>query len=168
MSENEPTPITRLGLRRVELWELLRSDEVLRACPLVRTMPDSIVEGLLAGAVVRRFADGAHLLTQGAHLEAVLLIIRGEAALVCGRPSEQLEFAVARKGDVVAEAALLAQHGPVPYGVVAKGEVDVAEVDRARLLELARRDRPLVEYLRALDAQRRAAREEMTSFLGRW
>ena len=105
----------RVGLRRVQLLELVCSDPVLRGCALLRPLEPPQLEQLFAGALARRYADGAPVFQEGDVPRALYLVLQGEARVRVRAPGagDGVEVAVVGKGDFFGEAELVdAAAGP--------------------------------------------------------
>lgn len=162
----EATPVVRVGLRRLQAAELVASDEELRGCPFIRSIPDPARGRLLDRAVARRFPARATVFAQGDGAGPVLLVLRGEARLVCRSGSDAFEFAGAGKGQVFGEAEL--GGGQRAYSAVASGELDVLELAREDVAAVLGEAPALRDYVAELCRERKAALDGMSEFLGRW
>ena len=167
MGDDGSVPIVKVGLKRLHVTELIAEDDVLRECPLLVGVPEDARAAFLSGSVVKRFPDGARVFEEGQPGDSLLLIARGELRLVGRQGEEAVELAVASKGEVVGEA--IASGQPLhPFSALARGEVDVVELSRESVMALIARSAATGDYLAAVGRERRAAFQEMASFLGRW
>jgi len=158
-------PVTRVELRRASLVEICHADEVLRACPLLRSLAPEEEERLLGGSVARRYPGGAAVFREGDEGWAAYLVLRGEVRLSSGR---NVVFAVARKGDVFGEAELVTQQQARAATATAAGDADVVELPAPLLMDVGRGNRQLVELIQQLHRSRHAATREIADFINRW
>lgn len=168
MAPQSQTPVARVELRRASLLDIVRGDDVLRTCALLRSLPREILQALLEQGTARRFGDQAGVFQQGDAGSGLFLVLKGEARLVAHERGEAVEFSSARKGEVFGEAELFSAGATRGCSVVALGELDVVELPKRAVMALGREHPSVLELLRALDAQRRVARAEMSEFMGRW
>ena len=161
------TAVTRVGLKRLHVGELVRTDALLRGCGLLRSLDEVGVQRLLDEAVARRYPQGAQLRREDAGERPLLLILSGEVALLAGDGGAAAEVGIARKGEVLGEEGLLAG-GAEALQAVAQGPVDVAELPLAAVRGAAEASPALARYLRSVHGARAAACSEMSDFLGRW
>ena len=164
------TPVTRVGLKRLHVGELVRTDALLRGCGLLRSLDELGLARLLGDAVARRYPEGALLRRDAdAGERPLLLILSGEVMLLAGADGAAAEVGVARKGEVLGEEGLLAADGASPrLHAVAQGPVDVAELPLEAVRGAAAAIPALALYLRSVHGARAAACNEMSDFLGRW
>jgi CRP-like cAMP-binding protein len=168
-ASDSTTPVTRVGLKRLHVGELVRTDALLRSCGLLRCLDEHGVERLLGEAVARRYPQGALLRREDAGERPLLLILAGEVALLAGADGAAAEVGVARKGEVIGEEGLLAGcSAGEGLHAVAQGPVDVAELPLAAVRGAAAASPALAHYLRGVHGARAAAFSEMSDFLGRW
>lgn len=163
----EPTPVVRLGLRRIGAAELVAADEELHRCPFIRSIPDEARGRLLDRAVARRFPAGATVFAQGDGPGPVLLVLRGEVRLVFRTGGDTFDFAGAGKGQLFGEAEL-DSGAQRAYCAVASGELDVLELSREEVACVLGGAPALREYVNELCRERKAALDGMSEFLGRW
>jgi CRP-like cAMP-binding protein len=157
-------PVTRVELRRASLLEICQSDELLRSCALLRSLERSEAERLLGASVARRYPGGAAVFREGDEGCSAYLVLRGEVRLSSGR---NVEFAVARKGELFGEAELVTQQ-PRASTATAAGDADVVELPAPLLMEVGRANRRLVELIQQLYVGRHAATREIAEFINRW
>jgi CRP-like cAMP-binding protein len=162
--------VTRVGLKRLHVGELVRTDALLRGCGLLRPLDELGLARLLGDAVARRYPQGALLRRDGdAGERPLLLILSGEVMLLAGADGAAAEVGVARKGEVLGEEGLLPAGTPGPsLHAVAQGPVDVAELPLEAVRGAAAAIPALALYLRGVQGARAAACNEMSDFLGRW
>jgi len=163
--------VTRVGLKRLHVGELVRTDALLRGCGLLRPLDEQGLARLLGDAVARRYPCGALLRREsGGGERPLLLILAGEVTLLAGADGAAAEVGVARKGEVLGEEGLLpAGSGPdADLRAVAQGAVDVAEVPLEAVRSAAAASPALAHYLRSVQDARAVACSEMSDFLGRW
>jgi hypothetical protein len=165
------TPVTRVGLRRLPVEELVRADALLRGCGLLRSLDEAALQRLLGEAVARRYPQGAQLQRDAGGERPLLLILAGEVTLLAGADGAAAEVGVARKGEVLGEEVLLTAGGASsagPFAVAQQGPVDVAELPLAAVRGAAAASPALAHYLQGVHGARAAACSEMSDFLGRW
>jgi CRP-like cAMP-binding protein len=165
------TPVTRVGLKRLHVGELVRTDALLRGCGLLRALDELSLARLLGDAVARRYPQGALLRRDADSGERpLLLILSGEVMLLAGADGAAAEVGVARKGEVLGEEGLLPAGSPpgASLHAVAQGPVDVAELPLEAVRGAAAAIPALAHYLDGVRGARAAACSEMSDFLGRW
>jgi CRP-like cAMP-binding protein len=163
--------VTRVGLKRLHVGELVRADALLRGCSLLRCLDEGGLAQLLEDAVARRYPPGALLRRESGGERPLLLILAGEVALLAGASGAAAEVGVARKGEVIGEEGLLASGGAAPaegLHAIAQGPVDVAELPLSAVRGAAAASPALAHYLRGVHVARAAACSEMSDFLDRW
>jgi CRP-like cAMP-binding protein len=161
------TPVVRVSLKRIGASDLVLNDELLRGCPLVRSLGERAAE-LVDTGTARRFDHQAHVFSEGEQGDSLYLVLKGEARLVRRRDQDTLEVGVARKGDVLGEAGLVEQQRMRAFSAIAQGQLDVLELSS----ELVRQRLPgapgLIEHLRSIHRQRNKAMDELADFINRW
>lgn len=162
----EAVPVTRVELRRATLAEIFLSDELLRTCPLMRSLGPEEAERLLAGSVARRFPAGAAIYREGDPGQAAFLVLRGDVRL--SSEGGHVVFATAHKGDLFGEAELVTQCPARASSATAAGDVDVVELPPPLLMELGRGNPRLVTLVRETHLGRHAATQEIADFINRW
>ena len=164
---DDSTPLVRVGLKRIAVAELIAGDPLLHEARLLAGLNAAQRAPLFEAGRVRRFGHQALLFEQGHPGGELMMVARGQVRLVARHKKESVELGTAQKGDVVGEGGLLGESAPA-CSAVAEGEVDAIEFPRASLERLISGHAPMKKYLVELREARRAALEEMASFLGRW
>jgi len=166
MSDDEGTPVVRVGLKRLDPAAMVLEDPVLSRAALVRALGEG-ARALLSAAAVRRLASGAKLFDRGDAAGSVYFLAHGEIAVLSGEAASVVPATQLAPGDVCGAGAAL-EGAPRAATVVAASVVDVIEIPVAVL-------RPLVESsaeLRAVleEARRRSegAAGDLEAFLDRW
>ena len=77
----QTTPVARVELRRASVLDVVASDDVLRACALLRSLSREVQQALLEQGTPRRFADQAGVFQQGEAGSGLFLVLKGEARL---------------------------------------------------------------------------------------
>lgn len=162
----EAVPVTRVELRRATLAEICLSDELIRTCPLMRSLGPEEVERLLAGSVARRFPAGAAIYREGDPGQAAFLVLRGDVCLSSG--GGHVVFGMAHKGDLFGEAELVTQRQARASSATAVGDVDVVDLPSPLLMELGRGNPRLVTLVQQTHLGRNAATQEIADFINRW
>ncbi len=165
--ESDGRPVLKVGLRRMELSELLASEPALCGCELVRALDAPALTELCASAVVRRYPDGATVYAAGEAGGALFLVLRGEARLVVGRGENAVEV-VAQRGEVFGEHEAQGCAAVRRAAALARGELDAAELPQPAVRVALERSALLRQYLVRLDAERAARCNELSEFLKRW
>jgi CRP-like cAMP-binding protein len=160
--------VVRLGLRRVQLLELVQADETLRASALVRLLTLPQLERLLAGALARRYADQAPVFQEGEEPRALYLVLQGEARVRTLRAAQSVEVAPVGKGDFFGEAELVFPTQARRHSALAHGALSVAEVPAAAVAEALRAAPALEALVRQTAEARLRAANELSEFLERW
>ena len=140
--------------------------EAFVRCPLLEGMDERGIEELMGRAQVREVAAGERLLTQGAHNQALLVLLAGEAALRRSDEAGERQLGSLRPGDYLGEHALLGIAAGAWSTATATSDCRVAEIAAADFHERivpngdnrAVFDRTIVSEcppIRALDAEAR-------------
>jgi hypothetical protein len=163
------TPIVRVDLKRADAAELVKSDQTLENCALVRALGPSWAQALAKG-VVRRYLDKVVVFQQNDAGSSLFLVLAGEAKVVSRKQSDAVELGVAHKGDVLGEAEMLSARSVRSTTVVACSQLDLVELSREALsggpgLPLPV---PVFRALREVSTNRTAKLNEMADFLNRW
>lgn len=158
------TAVTKVELKRAEPSEVIAKDPVLAAAPVVKALGP----GLLSKGVLRRFADKAVVMQQNDAGHSLFIVLAGEARLFARKDSDSAELGVARRGDVLGEAEVLAGGGKRKTSAVAQGQLDVLELSREGLLSNGQLPAALRQYLELISSNRMKALDEMSDFLNRW
>ncbi|MFZ5471221.1 MAG: cyclic nucleotide-binding domain-containing protein [Myxococcota bacterium] len=166
--EHDFTPVTRVGVRRVDAAELVLQDEVLNKCVLVTALGPERAGALLRLGLARRYPDKAVVFRQEEGGDSLFLVLRGETRLFVREGSDSIELGAVSKGEVFGEGEVLSEGGVRSSSVIAASELDVLELPRKRVREAAEDCPELLVQLQALRDKRQAALEEMASFLNRW
>ncbi len=161
------TPVVKVSLQRADPVELVRTAPLLKACPLVKAL-GARVEDVLKRAVARRYADKVVLFQQGDTGSSLLFVLGGEVRLFARRDRDAVELGVARAGEVLGEAEVLAGGAARAMSAVAQGPVDVAELPREVLLVGGAVPRELAAVLEAARAARAKLLDDLTDFMNRW
>jgi CRP-like cAMP-binding protein len=164
--ERDSVAVVRVGLRRMEVAELVRQDEALRTSALARAMGELALERLLEDAVLRRFADQSAVFREGDRPAALFWVVRGEVRLRSRRGEEHVDFGGASAGDLFGEDC--AGLSPRSYSAVAVGDADVVEISTEALRIVGAHEPALKALLAELGKSRREAQIQMFDFLGRW
>lgn len=167
MSVDGSVAVTRVELRRVGAADLVRRDEELLRCELVRAMSDASLDRLLGAATGKRYSTGAAIFREGDASATAFLVLRGEVRFLGQAAGEQVDFGGAIRGELFGEDSAAA--GKRPYSAVAfGGDVDVLEVSASALQAALAAEPSLQTLVSSLSDRRDAARREMCDFLGRW
>ena len=164
---DDSTPLVRVGLKRIAVAELVAGDPLLHNSRLLAGLNAAARAPLFEAGRVRRFAHQALLFEQGHGGGQLLMVARGQVRLVARHQKESVELGAVHKGDIIGEGELLGDAAPA-FSAVADGEVDAIEFPRASIQKLLKNHPAMRAYLAGLRDARRAALDEMASFLGRW
>jgi len=165
--EGAPVPVVRLELKRIDLRELLRIDDLLRTAPLFKALGPETTEHLVKVAATRRLAAGQSVYREGEAGDSLFLVLRGEVALSHGTGDQAVEQCRIQKGDFFGEEEVLATRKRT-CNATAAGPADLVEFPHAELAR-ACQTLPAVRTLLAAARDARArAREELSDFLDRW
>jgi CRP-like cAMP-binding protein len=165
---DDPAPVIRVGLKRVNLDERVLGDAELRACMFTRLVGNDTLRMLLAEANGRRFADGARIFLQADPGDSLVLLLKGEARLTLGTGAQSVDVAVVRKGELMGEREVAGESATRSYTAIALGEVELVEFPRSVVQTLAREHAGLARHLREIGEARKSAGAEMADFLNRW
>jgi CRP-like cAMP-binding protein len=162
------TRITKVELKRMDPAETVFSDDLLRKSALVKLLGEPAARSLFKLGTAKRFPKGAPVYRQSEPGSSLFFVLRGEARLFTASGDEQLEQGTAGKGELFGEAEVLSEAGVRSSSAQAQAELDAVELPRDAVHAVETRKVELLEHLKALEAQRRAAVEELSDFLKRW
>jgi CRP-like cAMP-binding protein len=157
----------KVVLKRADIGEIVRGDEVLRAAPFVKAM-GATSDALLKKGLARRYPDRAVLFQQGEEGNSLFMVLRGEVRLSGRKGSDVVELGVALRGEVFGESEVLSGARMRANSAVAQGDLEIAEFPREALLEHGEVVRGMAEFLRPIQEARLTALSEMTDFMNRW
>jgi CRP-like cAMP-binding protein len=81
--------------------------EALKSCPQLQRAPVEALRALARDASLRSLHRGATIASQGGHLEAAILVIRGKIRAVCRAVNgREISVEMFRGGDLIADGAL--------------------------------------------------------------
>jgi CRP/FNR family cyclic AMP-dependent transcriptional regulator len=81
--------------------------EALRACPQLQQAPLEVLRALAREATFRSVNRGATVAAQGGHLEAAILVVRGQIRAVCrALNGREISVEMFRAGELIADGAL--------------------------------------------------------------
>lgn len=163
-NEEKPVPVVRLELKRVDLKELVRIDDLLGSAPLFRAVGPDGMRRLIEKAVPRRLTHGQAVYRQGEKGNSLFLVLRGEVSL----GDDAAEVATVRKGEFFGEGEVLDQKALRACSAIAVGAADVAELPATALVPLVQRHVELFSLLRETHDARAKANTELDEFLKRW
>lgn len=160
-------PVLKLTLKRADSCELVRTDEVLKACAFVKALGPK-ADAVLTIGVARRYPDRAVLFQQGGGGSSLFFVLRGEVRLSARKGADMVELGAARRGEVFGEGEVLTGEQVRTTSAVAQGDLDAVEIPREALLENGSLMRGLAELLRPIEEARLKSLSEMTDFMDRW
>ncbi|MBS1149062.1 MAG: cyclic nucleotide-binding protein [Myxococcaceae bacterium] len=159
--------VVKLALKRADLNELIRTDEVLRTAPLFKALGRK-TEPLLQAGIARRYPHQTVLFQQGEPGNSLFLVLRGEVRLSGRKGSDVVELGAASRGQVFGELEVISGAALRGSSAVSQGEVEAAEFPRQGLLERGALLVELAGFLRPISEARLKALSEMTDFMNRW
>jgi len=130
------TPSLLRGTRLLSSWDLLLVK--VKKEVLMRSM---IFEGLTVGQIkkvvllglMKEYKDSDHIIRQGEEGREIYLILQGAAEIVIDKEGEEKQVVGnLQAGDIFGEMAFVS-HEPRTANVVAKGDVDVLQIDEKSL-----------------------------------
>ncbi len=162
---NAEAPV-RMALKQADAGELLSADEGVREAPVVRALRS--LPGALKAAVIKRYAPGVAVFTQGDEGRALVVVLSGAVKLLSRRGTESAEVGTAGPGDVVGEVEVLSGATRRSSSAVAQGSVEVVELPREALLAGGALPAALSRELTVVQQRRAKKLDEMNDFLNRW
>lgn len=168
MSQPDNPGVIKLELKRVDLPELLKFDEMLGTAPVFKACGPQGTARLLAVAQTRRHADGQVIFAEGSPGTSLFVVLRGEVAIGRGQGAEAVEVCTVRKGEFFGEAEVLGPSTNRGTTAIARGQVDVAEFPQSEVAALLKAHFELYGLLRETRDERAKAKDELNDFLNRW
>lgn len=156
--------VIKLELKRVDLQEWIKIDEMLGLAPLFKALGPASTSLLLSKATTRRVQDGQPVFQEGTEGQSLFLVLRGEVML--GRGA--VEICTARKGDFFGEGEVLGPETKRSYSATARGQADLAEFAYADIYALSQKHFEVYGLLRETRDGRAKANDELSDFLDRW
>ena len=162
------TPVVKVELQRADVTGRISREPRLADSVLVKTLGTDW-ESVLRAGQAKRAAARAVIFQQGDAGETLLFVLSGTVRLFARKATDTVELGIAHAGDVVGEAEALAGQGRRAMSAVANEIVEFVELPRAALFGAGpKTTQALEKWLKALQAERLKALDEMTDFLNRW
>ncbi len=127
MAQEEKPSVIKLELKRVDLQELVKIDDMLGTAPLFKSIGPEATTGLLTGAATRRVQGGQPVFQEGSPGTSLFLVLRGEVGLGRGQGAAAVELCTVSKGEFFGEAEVLGPSAKRSYTATAIGQADLAE-----------------------------------------
>lgn len=157
--------ILRIGLRRLDLAEFVRQDELLWRAPILATLPEATRLELLGLGRLRSLHKAEVLLPEAQRPEAVYMVLAG--SIVLSTSGGAIDLATLGKGEVFGLAALF-DDAVCPAAAAADDETRIAVLPAETLVELGRSVPELGKLLVSLAKERRARASECAEFFDMW
>lgn len=167
LGDDRPVPVVKVGLKRLNLDERIRSDPTLEAAAAVRALGSSLCD-FLAQAQGRRFPAAARVFLEGDAGDSLYLLLKGEVRLSTQSGKDVLDVAHVQKGEVLGEREALGQGTTRVTTATTLGEIELVEIPAAALQSLLLQAPAFREHLKEVAERRAAAALEMADFLNRW
>ena len=168
MAEDQGTPIVKLELKRVDLQEWVKIDEMLGLAPLFSAMGPASTSLLLSKASTRRFQPGEPVFREGTPGNSLFMILRGEVTLGRGEGDKAVEICTARKGDFFGEGEVLGPEVNRSYSASAVVQADLAEFGYADIYAMCKKHFQVYGLLRETRDARAKTNDDLNDFLDRW
>lgn len=162
-----PVPVVKVGLKRVNLEERIRTDPALEGAAVVRALGESLPT-LLAQAQGRRFPAQARVFVEGDAGDSLFLLLKGEVRLSTLSGKEVLDVAHVMRGEVLGEREAMGQATLRSATATTLGDIEVIEVSAEVVQSLFPTAPAFLEHLKEVAEKRSAAALEMADFLNRW
>jgi CRP-like cAMP-binding protein len=166
--EDKATPLLKLELKRVDLLEWIKIDEMLGIAPLFKALGPASTDQLLSAASTRRVQDGQPVYLEGTSGNSLFLVLRGEAILSRGQGQTATEVATLHKGDFFGEGEVLGPKTTRSYSARARGQTDLAEMPYTAIYAMTKKHFEVYGLLRETRDAREKAKDDLADFLNRW
>ncbi|MGI5862737.1 MAG: cyclic nucleotide-binding domain-containing protein [Myxococcales bacterium] len=158
----------KLELKRVDLQEWVKLDEMLGMAPLFTAMGPASTSLLLSKATTRRYQPGELVFQEGTPGNSLFMVLRGEVALGRGNGDKAVEICTVRKADFFGEGEVLGPEVNRSYSATAVGQADLAEFAYADIYAMSKKHFQVYGLLRETRDARAKANDELNDFLDRW